>query len=414
MCKYSVLCAILVVVVGFVIGDENFRQQNSYGQKIIVYQNPNIVSSTNLIKPTSSSVAHKPGVPPHWTQQLTRPSSTRRPYIPPNKPLDLYGSSIIPLKFSDNAANNLVAENTVESKPLVIKKNNSSNSQQHAYSEKANVIDWFLGVVGINNNDTGTPAPQKECQSCRCGQTFQRVRIVGGVETMINEYVWMTALMYGKSFYCGGSLINNKYVLTAAHCVNGFNKDRITAVFLDHDRSSSTETKTISRKIKNILRHRGYGSGGNYNNDIALLQLDQELNLTGMLKPVCLPPTGKSFTGYEGIVTGWGATKEHGQTSSKLREVKVPIMSNIDCRKTGYKNRITDNMMCAGFLKGEKDSCQGDSGGPLHIVNGTSHQVVGIVSWGEGCAAPNFPGVYTRVNRYISWIRSNTRDACYC
>nr|CAI5835085.1 unnamed protein product [Callosobruchus analis] len=114
------------------------------------------------------------------------------------------------------------------------------------------------------------------------------------------------------------------------------------------------------------------------------------------------------------VAVGWGATKQNGQTATKLQEVKVPIMSNVDCKKTGYGSRITDNMMCAGYPEGKKDSCQGDSGGPLLVQNGTAYQIVGIVSWGEGCAQANYPGVYTRVNRYISWIKSLTRDACYC
>lgn len=108
------------------------------------------------------------------------------------------------------------------------------------------------------------------------------------------------------------------------------------------------------------MRHKLYNSGGAYNNDIALIKLDREIPISesSLLKPVCLPPTGKSFTGKTGIAVGWGATNSHGQVSSVLREVDVPIMSNNDCRRTGYGHRITDNMMCAGYPQGTKDSCQ--------------------------------------------------------
>ncbi|ERL87483.1 hypothetical protein D910_04875 [Dendroctonus ponderosae] len=156
-----------------------------------------------------------------------------------------------------------------------------------------------------------------------------------------------------------------------------FNADRLSAVFFDHDRSSSYETATFTRRIRGIFKHNSYGNGGNYNNDIALLKLDQDVSLDAMTRPVCLPSTGKSFTGLNGIAVGWGATSEHGQVAMKLREVTVPIMSNRDCKKTGYNNRITDNMLCAGFPDGKKDSCQGDSGGPLHIINGSFHAIVG-------------------------------------
>lgn len=118
------------------------------------------------------------------------------------------------------------------------------------------------------------------------------------------------------------------------------------------------ESKSFTRKIQAIIRHSSYGIGANYNNDIALLKLDSPLVFDGLLKPVCLPLTGKSYTGYKGVVTGWGATSEHGSISDKLQEVVVPIISNIDCRKTGYGNKITENMLCAGYPEGKKDSCQ--------------------------------------------------------
>ena len=92
-------------------------------------------------------------------------------------------------------------------------------------------------------------------------------------------------------------------------------------------------------------------------------------------------------------------------------------MTNAECRKAGYfRFQISNNMMCAGYLEGGKDSCQGDSGGPLHVIdkNTGKYQEIGIVSWGNGCAQKRYPGVYTRVSRYLRWINFNTRDACLC
>jgi secreted trypsin-like serine protease len=199
----------------------------------------------------------------------------------------------------------------------------------------------------------------------------------------------MAMLMYSKRFYCGGSLLNDRYVITAAHCVSGFDKTRITVRLLEHDTKVPDDTMTIERGVARIQRHNNY-SPSNYNNDIALLLLDKPVKIEGLLRPVCMPEPGKSWNGLNGIVTGWGATAESGAVSVNLQEVTVPIMSNAECRKTGYGSaRITDNMMCAGYDKGEKDSCQGDSGGPLHVVPNEStqiHQLAGVVSWGEGCA----------------------------
>ncbi|CAG9765524.1 unnamed protein product [Ceutorhynchus assimilis] len=180
--------------------------------------------------------------------------------------------------------------------PLLSMNDPTSNSMNK------NIIDWFLGAVGLkppeNTNKPPQNNPNLKCSQCTCGVALKHKRIVGGIETLVNEYPWMVALHYNNRFYCGASLINNKYLLTAAHCVNG--KERLSAIFLDHDRSNSYETTTFSRKVKNILKHSSYAQGGNYNNDIALLRLDEEVSLADMTRPVCLPPVGKSFTGLNG------------------------------------------------------------------------------------------------------------------
>ncbi|XP_025834019.1 trypsin-1-like isoform X2 [Agrilus planipennis] len=271
-----------------------------------------------------------------------------------------------------------------------------------------NFVNWIFGAFGAKpQND------EENCSPCQCGISYKMTRIVGGVETQVNMYPWIATLTYNSRFYCGATVINNKYLLTAAHCVNGFTKERLGASFLVHDRDVN-ENQSFTKKIKNVIRHRSYHSGALYNNDIALLELDSPLEFNNVLRPVCLPSAGRSYSGQSGVVIGWGATVENGHIATKLREVEVPILSNEECKKTGYGNRITDNMLCAGYPEGMKDSCQGDSGGPLLVRNGTRYEITGVVSWGEGCAKPNYPGVYTRVNRYLTWITSNAKNACYC
>ncbi|XP_060801984.1 trypsin-like [Amyelois transitella] len=318
----------------------------------------------------------------------------------------------------------------------------TENPPKPSKPQDKGIVEWITNLLGGGTTTTLRPSqePPEDCPQCQCGIARTRRRIVGGYETKKLEFPWMAVLMYNGRFYCGGSLLNDLYVLTAAHCTSGFRKERITVRFLEHDRSDTNETKTIDRKVSEIIRHLRYNPG-TYDNDIALLKLDQRVDLRSALKrvrrddnstessteaphneddvglrPVCMPTPGLAYSNYSGVVAGWGTTEEGGSVSSTLQEVYVPIISNAECRKTGYKNRITDNMLCAGTADGGKDACQGDSGGPLHVLNASTAQFqeVGVVSWGEGCARPDRPGVYTRVNRYMTWIKSNTRDACYC
>ncbi|XP_059482693.1 trypsin-1-like [Neocloeon triangulifer] len=258
----------------------------------------------------------------------------------------------------------------------------------------------------------GTPVNFPTCD-CKCGVANSRLRIVGGQETRVNQYPWMAMLSYDGRFYCGGTLINKKYILTAAHCVKGFTANRMKIRLLEHNRDSSSETSIVDRSVAKIIHHNKYNPS-TFNNDIALLRMDKEVPIKGNLLPACMPTPGKRFTNEDALVTGWGKTAENRPVSTVLREVTVPIMSNSKCQSYYGTSQITDNMLCAGFKEGGRDSCQGDSGGPLIVKNESHYQIAGVVSWGEGCARPNNPGVYARVNRYLTWIKSNTPDACFC
>ncbi|KAL9922435.1 tracheal-prostasin [Glossina fuscipes fuscipes] len=257
--------------------------------------------------------------------------------------------------------------------------------------------------------------PPRNCSDCVCGIANTQKRIVGGQETELHQYPWMCMLLYGGRFYCAATLINDLYALTASHCVYGFRRERISVRLLEHDRKMANFQK-IDRRVAQVITHPKYNAR-TYDNDIAIVKLDKPVEMTELLHPVCMPTPGKSFKGEIGIVTGWGALRVGGPSSDTLQEVQVPIMSQDDCRQSRYgPSRITDNMLCAGYEEGSKDSCQGDSGGPLHIVAyGTrEHQLAGVVSWGEGCAKAGYPGVYARVNRYGTWIKTMTKNACLC
>lgn len=244
------------------------------------------------------------------------------------------------------------------------------------------------------------PSPAPEPLACNAVEnksiilTRSRVqpRIVGGAEAAPGAYPWMAAIGYylssgGIFNYCGGTLIGSKWVLTAAHCqvVPG---DRVTIG--QHDLSAGG----VSVAVKRSLIHAEYDPTTNHN-DIALLELAQEFLAPDTVAIGVAPQAGTVRA------LGWGRTSEGGPASSVLMEVDLPIVSNAMC-KLAYSD-VWDKQMCAGVAG--RDSCQGDSGGPL-LHEGKQ---VGVVSYGVGCARPDWPGVYTRISEYIPWIAGCTR-----
>uniref|UniRef100_A0A8C7WUC4 Zgc:100868 n=1 Tax=Oryzias sinensis TaxID=183150 RepID=A0A8C7WUC4_9TELE len=165
---------------------------------------------------------------------------------------------------------------------------------------------------------------------------------------------------------------------------------------------------SVSQTVTTVIVHPNYNSNTN-DNDIALLQLSSPVTFNNYITPVCLASTNSTF--YSGVntwVTGWGniGSGVSLPAPQTLQEVQVPIVGNRQCKCSYGAGSITDNMVCAGLLAGGKDSCQGDSGGPLVIKQNNLWIQGGVVSFGQGCAEPNYPGVYTRVSQYQTWINT--------
>lgn len=246
------------------------------------------------------------------------------------------------------------------------------------------------------------------------GVSADQERIVGGQNSSPNEWPWVVVLFNKGKQFCGGSLIDNIHVLTAAHCVarmTSWDVAGLTAHLGDHNIRTSFEVQHVERRIKRLVRHRGF-EFSTLHNDVAVLTLDKPVTFTREIRPICLPSGSyqKSYTGQVATVAGWGSLRENGPQPSVLQKVSIPIWSNLDCaRKYGRAapGGIIESMLCAG--QAARDSCSGDSGGPLMISEGGSWTQVGIVSWGIGCGKGQYPGVYTRVSAFLPWITKNLK-----
>ncbi|XP_049878012.1 proclotting enzyme [Pectinophora gossypiella] len=261
------------------------------------------------------------------------------------------------------------------------------------------------------------PAVDGSCGIKNGPQTYEsnyqdEERIVGGHNAELNEWPWIVALFNAGRQFCGGSLFDDKHVLSAAHCVahmTSWDVARLTARLGDHNIRTNAETQHIERKIKRVVRHRGFDMRTLYN-DVAVLTLDQPVTFTKNIRPICLPSGGRAYAGLIATVIGWGSLRESGPQPSVLQEVSIPIWSNAECRlKYGAAapGGIVEHMLCAG--KASMDSCSGDSGGPLMVNEGNRWTQVGVVSWGIGCGKGQYPGVYTRVTAFLPWIQKNSK-----
>jgi secreted trypsin-like serine protease len=220
-------------------------------------------------------------------------------------------------------------------------------------------------------------------------------RIVGGEATDIKQHPWQVALTIGNNL-CGGAIVAQKWVLTAAHCVRP--SPKLSEVKAKADATDYTRGG-IWTEIEQIVVHENYNPSTN-ENDLALIKL--KAPTAGRVIPLATPalpvPNGQPLE-----VTGWGRTVEGGTPATGLLKANVPYVDNAACNVV-YEGSIKPGMLCAGYREGGVDACQGDSGGPLVWRTPDGPVLVGVVSFGEGCARKLKYGVYTRVSAYRDWI----------
>jgi len=260
-----------------------------------------------------------------------------------------------------------------------------------------------------------TVAPPASNSSCNCGGANRATKIVNGEEALVNEFPWQVGLMsagWGSMVWCGATLISDQWIMTAAHCTDGSSASDIDVIIGDHDYDTETETMSLRLPVAQIINHEDYDTD-TINNDFALLKLAEPIDFAAYphIRPACLPQNDDNdYTGYPAIVSGWGTTSSGGDVSNYLQYVDVNVLSNDVCRNDyGYgPDQITDNMLCANVEGGGKDSCQGDSGGPLVTPNPDVYELIGVVSFGIGCAEAFYPGVYARMSKQLDWVYSNT------
>ncbi|CAN0379209.1 unnamed protein product [Lampetra fluviatilis] len=250
---------------------------------------------------------------------------------------------------------------------------------------------------------------QTNCNPPDCGKRplVPSGRVVGGQDAVPGGWPWVVSLRYNGRHLCGASIVDDEWLVTAAHCVEGrdSNMDSWGALLGLHLQSDHAATPSQSVAISAIHIHPSYDDSPN-DNDIALMRLAQPIEFTDYIAPVCLPEGDQDFPAdMTCAVAGWGNTREGGGSPDALQEAEVPLLSNEACiALQGSLFDITDNMVCAGFVEGGVDTCQGDSGGPLMCEQSGTWFLVGITSFGQGCARPNRPGVYARVTQYPAWI----------
>ncbi|XP_043210235.1 coagulation factor IX-like [Amphibalanus amphitrite] len=269
---------------------------------------------------------------------------------------------------------------------------------------------FYCRIVVPEPGTQTTPSPSTDCQ---CG--VRQTRVVGGTDATAGQFPWQAGIVStgNTRSWCGGSVINNRYVLTAAHCTDGKDASQIQ-VMLGDLRIGTTDAGEQRYSVVQIIEHPQYTSASGSGWDFSLLKLDREITFSSTISPVCLAEAGQTYADVTAIASGYGRVGAEEPQATTLQHVQLPVWSQSRCQGN-WGTTLKSNMICAGgYPEGGRSVCMGDSGGPLVTEVSGRFRLIGVVSFGRPCALANSPDVFARVTEALTWIQSNTADAQYC
>ncbi|KAM6897996.1 chymotrypsin-like protease CTRL-1 [Lycodopsis pacificus] len=268
---------------------------------------------------------------------------------------------------------------------------------------------WTVGILLICAVLAGQGSKAQDCGLARLN-----TRIVGGENATAGSWPWQVSvhITFVRFHICGGTLISDQWVLTAAHCI--IISPSAWILYFGRETQSGPNINEVNRTVSQIIVHPDYNNNTLYNNDIALMKLQRPVIFTDYIRPVCLASSSSQFhTSTPCWATGWGRLGRDDPLPAfqSLQEVQIPVIGEKQC-SCNYRPTnatITDEMICAG--EENKGACQGDSGGPLQCKQASQWIQGGITSFGVPCAQAGFPEVYARVSQFQTWILDQVAGA---
>ena len=355
-------------------------------------------------KVVCSQRPNKPALP---AKPTTRPTTTKRPTTTQTTVKPTTATSTIATTKSTTMSTTTTQETFPSLRPRC----------QCGVVPASLEAEWYAKESGRRNR-----AINFESKSQVTGGDRGRIVCPPGMNCEAGPTPWQVSLISpgSKRPWCGGTLINSRYVLTAAHCLEDPERRRPGSLLVklgDKDWTRRGEWPEMVIRGEEVILHKQFRHGAAFNYDFAIVRLSRDVDFANdWIRPACLPSTrdqGRDYTNTTATVSGWGVTSsETRRQSSTLQAIKVNVLSHEACVGHYSRKDVTTNMLCARAPGA--DACYGDSGGPFTMEEGERTVLIGVVSWGLECARPQWPGVYSRVASVLDWVRQHTADGEFC